>query len=410
MLELSSIVIIILVIIILLLVLFIHNLKINGKTIIQADLHNKYDALYASENDEKVEEFLETAELVQQDDALTNFMIGQVMFRHQNDTSDAVKYIEKSLNIIQNDDAHDPNYMTILDAMTDLREIDPAFNHLNVDIGYRNEYKKGLTDIKELVEEYKDTPNKEEKLLHALKLDVYNENKANGITGNQNVHDNNMTHVLDTQIRQVKADNLTNVSTTDYKDAINYVTNYIRSRRPEQKAALDAYKDILTHNYPITFLESKMTEQSFIDLIWKRIHDQRNLTNRSNLEVAFADSMLDCVEDGKIPVCITGRTRKLWQTFAMLDFNPELGIFKTKDMIKLEIYNLASNVLNEHLNKADDVTRQDYENNINSAKVKMLKDDILKDFEQKAKADYATLLPAESFRICVDTAKSVIDN
>ena len=91
-------------------------------------------------------------------------------------------------------------------------------------------------------------------------------------------------------------------------------------------------------------------EIAILENIWKRVHLPVNRSNHDQLKNAFFDNMKDCIENGSV-VCSTGRTSKMLSTFSKLDVQvPNLGSFRSKQMMRNEIYKRSSDILQNKLN------------------------------------------------------------
>ena len=70
--------------------------------------------------------------------------------------------------------------------------------------------------------------------------------------------------------------------------------------------------------------------------------------------------MLDCVEGNGL-VCMAGRTSKYWQALARLDKDPDIGVLKSKQALKNEIYEKSAKIVNDYLSDASDELKLAYQ-------------------------------------------------
>jgi adenine-specific DNA methylase len=106
---------------------------------------------------------------------------------------------------------------------------------------------------------------------------------------------------------------------------------------------------------------------------------------------------------------MSGRTKKIWQSIALLDTNPEIGVFKSKQIIRNEIYQKCAKIVDSYLGNAGSVSdnlKQAYYNDENTEQVNELKETIKKDIDLLIDS-YANLLPKE-IEIIKNECKNII--
>jgi hypothetical protein len=213
-----------------------------------------------------------------------------------------------------------------------------------------------IEDMRDLMPEIRNLP-----LQRAL-LRQYNERKTIAKSGapqkikdlmtwrsdSQNVHDVNIMSDFAKQYIEVLNDPKTLYLAKDmnilYDQAIKWIRNrYIHDKERTEK--IDKVISTLEMNFPVHILPPgmKAREKDIISCVWLRALHPDNIKNSEEIKTALADSVVDCVE-GQNVVCSGGRAPKLWQSLANIDYVPHLGIFKTKQAIKNEIYERAAKI------------------------------------------------------------------
>jgi hypothetical protein len=215
----------------------------------------------------------------------------------------------------------------------------------------------------------------------------YNEIKQNEIKENlndkkiwisdsQNVHDSILSDAFITQYNLVSKENTTNqlynlvskenTSNQLYDEIIKSLHN--KCKNDEEKNKLNKIFKILDNNYKF---DENIYEKDVLINIWLRSLHTNNKDNKDNIQNAIFDNMLDCIENKNV-VCIRGRTPKLWQSLALLDYDKNIGILKSKQLIKNEIYEKCGKTINNIINKQPKNIIDDYNNSKNNIEVNNL--------------------------------------
>lgn len=105
-----------------------------------------------------------------------------------------------------------------------------------------------------------------------------------------------------------------------------------------------------------------IAEHDVIAAVWRRIHSKDNAERKEELLEMLTNQVDELVKNGK-SVCTSGRTENVVATLATLDADPSLGIFKTDEMIKQQMYETASKVINEEIEKLPEDEKKAYNTN-----------------------------------------------
>jgi hypothetical protein len=195
-----------------------------------------------------------------------------------------------------------------------------------------------------------------------------------------------MYSILTDQLNAIIDENAQIPNATDYtySDAIRYLQDRY-SADQDKKNKLQIVINNLAHNYPTCGVK----EQDIITAIWRRAHDLENVERSDEIKNSLGDAMLDCVEGSGL-VCMAGRTSKYWQALARLDKNEDIGVLKTKQALKNEIYERSAKIVNDYLTNASDELRTAYQKGVETEQVKELSDSIKADISAIAN-DYKHL-------------------
>jgi hypothetical protein len=226
------------------------------------------------------------------------------------------------------------------------------------------------------------------------------ENKKVWISDSQNVHDATINDALNAQLAHLRGANreFPDAQYYTYEDAVMWIRAKFANDKSKLERANKVF-NILEHNYNVPGIG--VHEKDLLAAVWKRAHDPRNAKNRDSFKDAIADSIIDCVEGGNV-VCINGRTPKIWQSMAQIDYE-NLGVLKSKQFIRNEIYDKAGQIVKRYTTPGiiKKETIDDFINNRNTADVKDLTENIKKDIRE-LRAEYHGKLPEEQLKIIVE--------
>ena len=105
-------------------------------------------------------------------------------------------------------------------------------------------------------------------------------------------------------------------------------------------------------------------EDEFFLLCWNRVYNIKNKTNEKDLKKSIFDNIMDCFERESIYellgfecrvryrlLCIMGRINRILSSFAFLDYDNELGLFISMEMLKHDFLGKASILYSEDILK-----------------------------------------------------------
>lgn len=355
-----------------------HNIKYKGETCRQRQLRFHYINAGADTVTDNAQEVINLGENLPNPRAIDHLMIGTTYLLNAGNRNRAREHFQEAIdNIVnRNVDTHDIPF--IIERIDDLKLF------LNEEIPLQGAIEFYINDQRTAPKIYKPNepnigdPDYKEKHILA---------KQRWESDSQNVHDQALSRMLADQLALVRSDN----------ELLNYTLNHhnyaecvdwLRAKSANNKGDLAKINDVLKTidlNNPI-FLSGnnnsrEITERDFLDTIWKRIHDPRNNDKLSELKNSLYDSVIDCVESGK-HVCISGRCKKLWQTFALLDYTDTVGIMKSKQMIRNEIYEKCCNIIKNERESVSNIIKADYDAGKDTEDTTRMKKNIIDRMEQ----------------------------
>lgn len=191
----------------------------------------------------------------------------------------------------------------------------------------------------------------------------------------QNVHDSAMYKQLCDQYNQVRMENLQipGIEEHTFEEAKNWLIQKFHDQ-PENLNYLHKYLEMAERNDEVPAIPN-CREKDLLLNAWRRTFDPRNRKNAGMMRDSIADAILDTIEGG-VPVCMSGRSKKLWQGLARVDCDPEIGVLKTKQALRNEIYQKCAKVVDDFIGEngtASDVLKEAYAKSEDTEQVQELK-------------------------------------
>jgi hypothetical protein len=185
--------------------------------------------------------------------------------------------------------------------------------------------------------------------------------KTYWVSDSQNVHDTNINNELKSQYDLITNYNITNnIYIYSYNDIMAYLLNIYPTECNEMdknniEPAISMLEYIQKHNGNIMKLDTN--ETYFIQQVFSKIMaaDNMRITMLENFVLNLKQSWNE-----NIPVCITGRTTRILSSFAFCDAG--IGILKSKQVIKNEIFAKAGTIQNKIINDYPPNIQEKYNN------------------------------------------------
>ena len=315
-------------------------------------LNKNYKKLSGDEVNSAAQNVVKYGDSIPQKTTMDHYRIGSTYLLHFKDKERAYSHFRSAINKLappqtikkglrrapEQEEIKDNIY--ILGRIEDMRNLVPELRDLPLQRALLHQYenRRAITTKAPETKAARDTPKISQ--LVTWRSDP------------QNVHDSNIMGDFARQYIEVLNDPKTLYLAKDmnmlYDQAMKWVRNrYIHDKGRTEK--IDKVASTMEMNFPVHILPRGMKahEKDIVSSVWLRALHPNNAKNAEEIKTALADAVLDCVE-GQNVVCSGGRAPKLWQALANLDYKPHLGLFKTKQAIKNEIYERAAKIRAEH--------------------------------------------------------------
>jgi hypothetical protein len=224
----------------------------------------------------------------------------------------------------------------------------------------------------------------------------------------QNVHDSAIYNDLREQVLSTIDSNkkIPNISNHDYKEAINWIR--IKYKNDPRRLDVEKVISMINNNYPVGIVPG-VNERDVITAIWQRSFDPENAESADNIRNSLCDAVADCVERGSV-VCMTGRTSKMWQALARVDANDNLGVLKTKQAIRNEVFQRAAKIVDDFIGSGGSASAElktAYNSSEQTEQVSELITCMKNKIDELA-IEYKPYIDEEQLKVLIDECKSVI--
>ena len=105
------------------------------------------------------------------------------------------------------------------------------------------------------------------------------------------------------------------------------------------------------------FSKTDSTERDVLVNVWRRINMPQNKEHFEELKISLAEGLADSRvynNFGLSTVCTGGRVARVMGSLAHLDSDPSVGVLKTKEMVRNEIFQAASHEFDSLLKEGED--------------------------------------------------------
>ena len=370
--------------------------------------HDNFNNLHGDTFDENAKNTIYYGNLIPNPRAIDHYRMGTAYLVNAHDPKQARDCFYKALNSIQRGDIDNREALYILNKIDDYKDyfVDfPDIEELPIQQMLLDNYNNTRTILQQVKIEKNeiktDDPNFTQKTILARK---YWQNDS------QNVHDSAIYEELKNQFVYAINKNA-QVEELEGKTYAE-LSHWLKIRYKDEKdnyTKITKVLNILNNNYSTDMIIPNTTEQDIVLVIWKLIHHPDNKDNLHILKEAFGDAFLDCVENENV-VCISGRLPKYWQSLALLEKNPVIGIIKTKQLIINEIYDKCASIVNVYIGPNGSVSselKDAYNNNENTEQVK----ELIKHMKQQIddlRPQYENLLPISQLNLILEECKEII--
>lgn len=214
----------------------------------------------------------------------------------------------------------------------------------------------------------------------------------------QNVHDTQINNDLRDQIKKMSDENDTSIGNT-YEYVRNIILN-ANDKTPEKRAkAIDVLDSIEKNNSLV--LAINMRESDVLKLVCDRIESSFNKEHRDDMKNMLIDALNDCMENGHL-VCVNGRVNHIVSSLATLDASSDIGMLRTKEILRNECFEKAAEIRNKILDESPEMMKQ--YNNGNEE----ISDKIRKSIENILISTYANKIKKDDLDVIIIECKASI--
>lgn len=167
----------------------------------------------------------------------------------------------------------------------------------------------------------------------------------------QNVHESHVNEDLRATLMRIEQSARTDTTlTVRLSHAQEFILNSELS--PDARTRACKSLEIVGKNQYIGTLQC--TEGHVFGSVWDRAEDPANVVNENLIKLALANALADFWENGisHSPVCINGRCSRMLASLVLLDYDNSVGNVQTKEMIKNEIIDAATTIIDESVEAA----------------------------------------------------------
>lgn len=398
----------ILVIVLYLIYSLYHKIILKGETYEQKQTRVFFDRIHGEAFDDDAKRVITFGESIETPRAIDHYRLGTVYLVNANNPHKAHDHFRRALNQVIDKKVDPREAVFIIDRIDDYRDNFTEFPEIEDEL-----------PIQEAMLAHYQAMTKQFEVNHRRKLEIHPGDKdftqkiilsrQKWQTDSQNVHDSAVYAELSDQFVKSRADTsrMKDKSKRNFDEIRDWMrANYID--QPKKLASILKTLEVLDNNYEISNIAGGR-EQDLITEVWRRAHLPINENNKRTIQQALAEALVDCVEGGHV-VCLAGRTAKIWAALALLDKDPEMGVIRTKQALRNEIYDKAAKVVDNYIGEKGSVSsdlKNAYNKGENTAQVQELIECMIKDIE-KIKEPYVGLLPEEQLNLLIEECKSVV--
>jgi hypothetical protein len=384
------------------------RIKFGGEDYYQRQTHHYFNNLHGETFDDDARLAIEYGEAIMNPRAMDNYRVGTAYLINANNPHKAYEHYNRALE-------------QIINGNVDIRETPFILERID-------DYKDRFTDFPEIEElplqrammvHFEAQRNLIEKLGERKKEDIAAGDpdftqkliisRQKWQSDPQNVHDETVYDMIRSQFHHVREENnnIPEARSRTYHEAVNWLR--IRyNNDPEKKAKLEKVITVLNNDYPVGIIPG-VNEREIITNVWRRMYHPENKGKMNALRDALGDAVLDCVE-GNTTVCLDGRVSKIWQALARIDYDEDIGVLKSKQSIRNEIYERAAKIVDDHVGSngvASDALKEAYNRGEQTEQVKEVIE-VMRSKMDELGVEYAGMLQPEQLRLTIEECKAVV--
>ncbi len=359
-------IVLLLILVFVILYYFMKNMKRQSSSPVEIG----YNRVFGDAYDDNVEEVLRVAEEKKDLRPIDNYRVGVIQIQNVGDVDAGNNFFHRAIQgVIER--PNDEDAVFILGGIEDFKRADNAELFQLLDQAREMVFDNHINTIHE--RKINEMPKAgDPQYVQKAVL-----SKQKWYSDSQNVHDAKMTDVMLMQYKQVKEENKQKGLTMSYETAKKFILNNIPPKEQHKKEYIQKTLDTMERN--VSSLDY-VNEIDVLETVVARAMDPANEQNRLKIIQALANSLADGSND-YATVCLTGRSKLIWQSLALLDFNPEIGIMKSTQMIRNEILEKVAKIISEEEGKESPETIKEYVSGGDNQQISEMKNRILERIE-----------------------------
>ena len=385
-----------------------YHLAYGSETYHQRKARSHFDNLHGETFDDDAKLAIEHGEAIDEPTAMDHYRLGTTYLVNANNPVRAHDHFNQALNQVINGLVDMKEAPFILDRIGDYHDrfIDfPEIEELPMQQALMAHYEAKQALIKKIEKEKPEIKEDDAEFTQKVLL-----SRQNWESDSQNVHDSAIFNELQAQYTKVQNENaqIPNIGTKDFNDLVNWLKVRYQDDRVKSNM-ISKVIVFLNSNYPISSMPNTL-EKDIVTAAWRRSYDPANESRKEEIRESIGNSLLDCIEGNNV-VCLAGRTAKVWQSLARLDSkDPELGVLKSKQALRNEIYERSAKIVDDYVGKNGSVSDQlkdSYNKAENSEQVKELVE-CMKGQILKLADEYKGLLTDDQLMLTIKECTAVI--
>lgn len=385
-------------------------LKYKGEDYYQRKTHYYFDNIHGDTFDNEAKLAIEYGESIPEPRAIDHYRLGTVYLINAKQPQAAHNHFRQALEHVINGNVNTREANFIIDRIDDYKYMFVDHADIEEDLPVQEALLAQYNQMANVLGSVKKTKKKEKiksndpEFTQKILL-----SRKNWESDSQNVHDSAIYKELHDQVSHTLKENKKNKEREKY----NYASlcSWLQMKYAKDITKLNKINQVLSffsHNYSISSLPG-VNEQDIIVGVWQRAHDPRNKKNSQRIRNALGENILDCVEGNNV-VCTAGRTAKIWSSLAKLDYRDDIGILKTKQSLRNEIYDKSAKIVNDYFGdngSASKDLKQAYQKSENTEQVNELIECIKGEIDE-LRDEYSGLLPSDQLALVIEECKSIV--
>ena len=253
-----------------------------------------------------------------------------------------------------------------------------------------------------------------EKIVGEANKDKYFQSLATWTKEPQNVHDSNITSDV-AKSYQLMMEGIPETNKS-IPEIFAEIKRAINDSDASKTTKAKANKVVEAMNSDMIYSKIGVPERVILANVWRRINIPQNKDNKKELVSSFVENLASGIERDNTankPVCMGGRVSRSISSLARYDHNPEVGVLKTKEIVRNEVFEAAHNEYKTYMEKtitdADENKKKgalDSKNGENTPESEAFENDVKVRIEERLKKQYSDLVDEKDLNILIKEAQA----